>query len=871
MATGEQIKLVRTALVSGFPSWERLREMVREELGEHLAAIAGQDALDTVCFNLAEWAAATGRMSDLLLAAHRHNPGNADILALFDHIPADRRLEIAYLDDLMARFRVWAQKYTPLSGMVEAPTDGDEWFDLPPGFEKLVERGYGPERRIERQPVSDLRAAVAEHRRLIILGEPGAGKSTTLWRLAYDYAAAAREDAGLPLPVLAFLDAYTGPESALAFVQTACGALGPFLPAYLRSGRALLLLDALNQMPRTDYAARVGRIERLLGDYPSAMAVVTCRIHDYAGEQLSLQKLEVKPLAPMQQWEFVQRYQGETHGPALFWQMAGEDVADLWRRWEAAGASWHAFWNAPTMPETVSRATTFGQKRLWESLRQGELPAYLELGANPYLLRMLVQVYDRRTRQLPANRAALFDAFVEQLIEREHTELTRRGDSARLALLEALPAALAGLADAMQREAAQSTAVDHAWAVARLGAQGEEMLLLAAAASLIDPANGQVRFVHQLVQEYFAAAALRQRYAADDLRTHWPAGWLAPSGWEETFILLAGLLPDMSPLVARLLPAHPVLAARCVAESGGTHPDALVRTVQDALVALATGKAAPVRERAAAGDALNLVGDPRPGVGVSAAGLPDIDWVEIPAGPFLMGNTAQSDEMAYVVEMPQHTVVLPAFAISRYPITVAQFECFVRDGGYTERRRHCWTAAGWQWKSRNDRSGPNRYGGAYALANHPVVGVHWFEAVAFCAWLSEKLQRPILLPGEAQWEKAARGPDGRRYPWGSEITPEHANYSDTRIRMTSSVGIFPRGASPYGVLDMAGNVWERTATKWGGNYQNYRPDDNLEGDARRTVRGGSFSNSDRFVRCACRYNDDLPGVSVGFRVVSPGF
>ena len=72
--------------------------------------------------------------------------------------------------------------------------------------------------------------------------------------------------------------------------------------------------------------------------------------------------------------------------------------------------------------------------------------------------------------------------------------------------------------------------------------------------------------------------------------------------------------------------------------------------------------------------------------------------------------------------------------------------------------------------------GPRRYGGDFDLANHPVVGVSWYEAVAFCSWLTKKLGRPVMLPSEAQWEKAARGTDGRRYPWGPEITPEHANY-----------------------------------------------------------------------------------------------
>lgn len=233
-----------------------------------------------------------------------------------------------------------------------------------------------------------------------------------------------------------------------------------------------------------------------------------------------------------------------------------------------------------------------------------------------------------------------------------------------------------------------------------------------------------------------------------------------------------------------------------------------------------------------------------------------------------MGNSQETDEMAWDVEAPPHVEPIRAdYCISKYPITNAQYEAFVKDGGYTERWRQCWTDAGWMWRSDEGRAGPGRYGGIYEMANHPVAGVTWYEAYAFCRWLSQRSGLPVSLPTEAQWEKAARSTDGRRYPWGSEITSEQANWAATGIGMTSAVGVFPQGASPTGVLDLSGNVWEWCLTKWHRDY-NVVANNEPGGTATRVVRGGSFYYDHSYARCAARSDGD-PGYrsdNVGFRV-----
>lgn len=255
-------------------------------------------------------------------------------------------------------------------------------------------------------------------------------------------------------------------------------------------------------------------------------------------------------------------------------------------------------------------------------------------------------------------------------------------------------------------------------------------------------------------------------------------------------------------------------------------------------------------------------------------GLPDFVWVDVDGGPFIMGSDKTKDREAFGQEQPQFTCTLvqDAFRISRYPVTVAQYRAFVEAGGYAERRY--WTKAGWAWRSKNDVDGPAPYDAVFQTLNHPQVGVSWYEAMAFCTWLREVTGVAVYLPTEAQWERAARHTDGRIYPWGDTGDPaDHCNMDATGVGSTAAVGVFPQGDAVCGAADMSGNVWEWCSTKWRGNYTGYagEADDAEEGDARRVVRGGSFYNYRRFVRCA--YRDDRDPYyrlrSNGFRVVCP--
>lgn len=229
-------------------------------------------------------------------------------------------------------------------------------------------------------------------------------------------------------------------------------------------------------------------------------------------------------------------------------------------------------------------------------------------------------------------------------------------------------------------------------------------------------------------------------------------------------------------------------------------------------------------------------------------------YVRVPAGEFTMGSDPAADQYAQDNEKPQHKVTLREFWMQRTEVSNAQFQ-------------ECVAA-----KQKGDPKGCDApetvHTNKAKLDTWPVVNLTWQQAQQYAAWKGGR------LPTEAEWEKACRSTDARIYPWGNESpTPELANFNYNEGTWTS-VGSYPRGASPYGLLDMAGNVWEWTNSKYR-DYP-YQADDGREemtGDEDRSLRGGAFGGNADVVRCADRLYD-YPGnrnYDVGFRVVSPGF
>lgn len=235
----------------------------------------------------------------------------------------------------------------------------------------------------------------------------------------------------------------------------------------------------------------------------------------------------------------------------------------------------------------------------------------------------------------------------------------------------------------------------------------------------------------------------------------------------------------------------------------------------------------------------------------------------VAAGEFLMGSDPEKDTVAQVNEKPQQRVVLPAFSIARFPVTVAEYACAVRAKAINAPAN---SAIAWQ--TQLDQR-----------LEHPVVNVPWVDAVAYSAWLAQLTGQLWRLPTEGEWEKSARGTDGHIYPWGDSWEDSRANTHASGPGTTSVVGMYPSGASPCGAQDMAGNVAEWTSSRiraYGAIVAS------TTYGAGRVIRGGSYADNPSRARAAARLDvgvdrNTSSGVypcfqHIGFRLVraSPG-
>ena len=378
--------------------------------------------------------------------------------------------------------------------------------------------------------------------------------------------------------------------------------------------------------------------------------------------------------------------------------------------------------------------------------------------------------------------------------------------------------------------------------------------------------EGEIEFFHLSFQEFLAARQIL--YLDLDYRRFLDKEW-----WEETLLLYTGLMnrewkDKANGIVKEILTAshddEKVLRRRWLL--GGKalrdiqeykREENVTALAREKLLALmGPGIDLDLKDRFEAGEILGILGDPR---------IKPPPMVNVQAGEFTMGSNEYKDEK------PIHRVYLDEFMIGKYPVTNEEFKVFIADNGY--KNKELWTPEGWNWREEEKIFEPlywhdRKWNGA----NFPVVGVSWYEAAAYAAWLSQTTGIKYALPTEAQWEKAARGSKGLIYPWGNKFDKNKCNSFEGGLGRTSPVGLFSGGASPYDCLDMAGNVWEWCADWYGKDYYKKSPARNPQGPSSgslRVFRGGSWDNVDWYCRGACRYwaHPAYRDYGLGFRLV----
>ncbi len=616
----------------------------------------------------------------------------------------------------------------------------------------------------------------------------------------------------------------------------------------LLTGRGLLLLDGLDEVPEGDRLRE--QVRRVVEDFCQALGesrvLVTSRTYAYQ-EPSRLSGFEEAVLAPFSLWQ-IDRFIG------LWYQQV--TALGRFHREDAEG-------RAELLRRDISRSDRL-----------------LALAEAPLLLKLMASLQMSRGGSLPERREELYSEAVELILntrERQRMELDESGKPVlpQPSLSEWLEAdrqkvrqvleELAFEAQRAQPELSGTGDVDEGRLLGRLfrvsHKPGADALQLVAylrdrAGLLVERSQGIYTFAHRVFQEYLAACHLTgEGFPGEAARL----GREDPLRWREA-VLLAGAKAArgavasawyLADALCRREPGEPqcgpaddwgaLLAGQLVAESAHL-PQAPKKARRNKLerlrrwlLHLLQSESFPVRERCAAGTALAAIGDPRFDASRwSLSQEPFLGFVPIPEGFFGMGSNKQDDPQAADREMPCHEVKLPLFWMARFPVTVGQFRVFVRDRGYR----------------------PADLGSLDGPENHPVVRVSWGDALAYSRWLEERLRelgqelqrqqgclgafgadlaagriRPSL-PSEAEWEKAARGNDRRMYPWGGEPDPNRANFSATGLFERSAVGSFHGGASPFGCEEMCGNVWEWTRSLAGVIPRPWSPYPYLDADAR---------------------------------------
>lgn len=759
-------------------------------------------------------------------------------------------------------------------------------------------RGLRPQNARDLRPLTVLEAWMLQ-RRVLVQGAAGSGKSFTLARLAIAILENRwrgfrhrPRDLG-NLPILLDLGDYAawlagqggGATGLLVFFRQILASIGlshleSLLLDALHSGQTVILADGLDEVGENFRDPVAMALVALEQRFPSVPILVSCRSDEPCALPADrFPRFQLAPLSNAQQ-------------RALLRWPPDEAVED--GRWP---------------PEPL--------------LALLDKPWLAILAGNPLLLNAMARVY-AHDRGLPVEQAMLLERLVDIWLWRGQGD--GGGPPPVLALLAEAGLGMADLRRELRRLAfdmvttqleeptgddqdgeALADAPTVVTALSNLHPQGQrdwaEQLVAALSrpGALWQQRQGRIGFVHPLVQQYLAGTylALETNLIATVsqlVRRH--GGWWSVILWavahrvhvlgeqQLSVALAVRLCPLEYPLEdqdwRRVFLAGEILQILGSQRLNQAEPmaQAVLERVQERLTLLVEEGQLSVLERAVAGDCLGRLGDER----FASAGEalpthfrqtlePAQGFVKIHAGTCYLGKVADGGTGSEYGNTGPVEIPYP-YWVGRYPVTVGQFSAFMAAGGYRE--PHWWSMGGQGWLG-DGYAEPAHWQQQSRYPNRPVTGICWFEALAYCRWLDERLHDGqhdsadyvVRLASEAEWEKVARHGDTRPYPWGeTPWSAARANLAESDLGRPTTVGLFPAGGSPLAVQDLIGNVWEWTLS----GFQSYPYDphcNRARDQVPRTVRGGSWDSRASTVQAStrsalfpeARLND------VGFRVV----
>ncbi len=669
------------------------------------------------------------------------------------------------------------------------------------------------------QETTDLAGEILRLRKTLVLGDPGIGKTTALLRTTLEACDRAQLDEAAPIPLFVPVGRLPDSQGPEAFVLSETSLhLGDWAEL-ARTGRMMLIVDGLNE---TDDAGR-DEVVRLLEKVKWFTA--SCRVRDYRGllSGLEVDTLQLLDLDPARMQELIAALlPGDQSN---FWSECGgcDLLIERWNKLRNNGEE-DRFWDRHHVPDY----TSFEEDEAWVSAID---IGVLELCKSPFLLGVVVDLY-RDENRIPKSRGEAYSASVVRLFDREIGRLADVEDSTleelgaeavvalvlRAAVEIAVHSQTLGTGLGLDR----SAAVEHIQKRNLGDASAEWILTFLLDASILveSPGGKRVTYSHHLLQEYFAGDQLLADFRSGKNPNIYSDGdsWIAPTGWEETAVLAAGLVgaDSLQDYVMWICSVSPELAMRCLSE-GADEPQLLRDSKYSIrLRPFATERweaATSVSERRAAGRALSRIGDDRPGVGV-LNGIPDIMWVPV----------------EYCIP----------FEMSKYPVTVDEFRAFVSSiDGLVDIGR-----PGSHWSDHfTDEE-----------ENLPATGVTWYEAIRFSEWMSEVTGTTVRLASSPEWIHAAAQ--------ASDAEIAGINCLEHESSGISAVGTFSDRERM--VCELRGGVWE-----WMGEPITTGAMDQDDRFAQRAVRGGSSKGP--FAECELPYralvSPTIRRDDIGFRVV----